>query len=99
MPDIKELFKHFVFGYIADGHTQTIEAEAELKRLIAEWVDSLNPKDCFTFFAMYDVLDYVEHNITDKNKGFYGYELNDYRYACQLEKCIRYIIKSFNKNA
>ena len=40
--DIKELFKQFAFAYISSGHTQTEESEEELKRLIAEYINSID---------------------------------------------------------
>jgi len=42
MPSIKELFKFFVFGYIAAGHTQTEESEAELKQWIVSIITLCN---------------------------------------------------------
>ena len=98
MPSIKDLFKQFAFGYIAAGHTQTDESEAELKRLIAEWCDDLNEEDCFDRNAMFDILDYVEDHMTDDNKFFYRYNLNDFTYTCHLEKFIKYAINICNKN-
>ena len=39
-----------------------------------------------------DIIAYVEHNISDENKGFYHYWANKHSYRNQLEKFIRYII-------
>ena len=90
--DIKELFKQFVFGYIASGHTQTEESEQELKRLIAEYVEDMSDYYCFSKNTLLDILDYVEHNISDDNKDFYNYYLTDNRYTNQLEIFLKYII-------
>ena len=90
--DIKELFKQFVFGYIASGHTQTDSSEQELKRLIAEYVDDMSDYYCFSKNTLLDILDYVEHNISDDNKDFYNYYLTDNRYTNQLEIFLKYII-------
>ena len=97
MPSIKDLFKQFVLGYIAAGHTQTDESESELKRLIAEWCDGLHDENCFDRCSMYDILDYVEHNISDDNKFLYSYNFHEYKYTSLLEKYIKYAIKLFNK--
>ena len=98
MPSIKELFKFFVFGYIAAGNTQTEESEAELKQWIDKFVDTCNDEDCFDRNAMIDILDYVEDHMTDDNKFFYRYNLNDFTYTCHLEKFIKYAINICNKN-
>ena len=98
MPSIKELFKFFVFGYIAAGHTQTEESEAELKRLIDEWCDDLHDEDCFDRNAMIDIIEYVEHKISDENKSLYRFHLIDFNYICHLEKFIKYVINICNKN-
>ena len=98
MPDIKELFKQFAFAYIAASHTQTDESEAELKRLIAEWCDGLNDEECFNRYTMWGILEYVEHNISDENKGLYHYFLSDSNYSNLLEKYIKYIVNLYNKN-
>ena len=90
--DVKELFKRFVFGYISSGHTQTEESEEELKRLIVEFINTIDDEDCFTYPALCDIIAYVEHNISDENKGFYHYWANKHSYRDQLEKFIRYII-------
>ena len=93
---IKKIFKQFVLGYISAGHTATVEAEKELKRLIDECVDSIyniNNDNCFTFHAMYDVLDYVKHNLSDENEGFYisSCEMNNYKYNRLLENWIKHL--------
>ena len=98
MPSIKELFKKFVFGYIAAGHTQTDESEAELKQWIDKFVDTCNEEDCFDRNTMFDILDYVEEHMTDDNKSFYRYNLNDFTYTCHLEHYIKYAIKVCNNN-
>ena len=98
MPDIKELFKQFVFGYIAAGHTQTDESEAELKKWIATFIDTLDDNDCFDRCTMLDILDYVEDHMSDDNKQFYRYYLQDFTYNTQLENYIKYIVKLFNKD-
>ena len=99
MPDIKELFKKFVFAYIAAGHTQTDESEAELKQLIDGFVDTIHDdEDCFNSITLTDIIYYVEDHITDENKGFYRFYLNNNRYMDTLEKFIKHIIKLFNKN-
>ena len=98
MNTTKELFKKFVFGYISAGHTQTDESIKELKQLIAKFVDTCDDEDCFDRNTMIDILNYVKKHISDENKGFYHYCLNDYHYYFQLEDYIKYIIKVFNKN-
>ena len=80
----KDLFKKFVFGFIAAGHTQTEESEAELKQWINKFVDTLNEEDCFDRNTMFDILVYVENHMTDDNKSFYHYNLNDFTYTCDL---------------
>ena len=94
MPDIKELFKHFVFEYISAGHTQTDESEQELKQLISESVDTINDEDCFTEATLSYIIYYVEHHITDENKGFYHYDFSHFCYMLQLEQYIKHIISS-----
>jgi len=98
MPSIKDIFKKFVFGFISAGHTQTEESRTELKRLIDEWCNDLQDEDCFERKTMFDILDYVEHNISDENKSLYHYNLNDFTYTCDLEKYIKYAINICNKN-
>ena len=98
MTSIKELFKKFVFGYIAVGHTQTEESEAELRQWIDKFVDELNEEWCFNNYTMCSVLCYVEINMSDENKSLYHYNLNDFTYTCDLEKYIKYAINICNKN-
>ena len=93
--DKKELFNRFVFGYIAASHTQTDESEQELKQLIAEFINEINDEDCFTYYALRDIIEYVKHNISDENKGFYHYWINRLIYRRQLEDYIKYIIDHF----
>ena len=90
--DIKELFKQFAFAYISSGHTQTEESEEELKRLIAEYVDDMSDYYCFSKNTLLEILDYVEHNISDENKGFYQYLANESRYTTLLEDYLKHII-------
>lgn len=97
MNTTKELFKKFAFGYIAAGHTQTDESEEELKQLIAEFVENIIERDCFDRNTMLDLLYYVEEHITDENKGFYTYYMNDFRYTCHLEDYIKHVIQLFKE--
>ena len=67
MPSIKDIFKKFVFSYIAAGHTQTDESEAELKRLIDEWSQ------------YYNIMQFLYNNCSNKSldvqPGWWGWAL------------------------
>ena len=89
---VKELFKKFVFGYIAASHTQTEESEAELEQWIDKFVDTLNEEACFNNYTMCGVLCYVESNMSDENKSFYTYNYKDSKYIQYMEKFIKFHI-------
>lgn len=89
---LKDYYSDFIYHYIADGHTQTDESEAELKKLINEYV--CVQKEYFIYEDTVRAITYVYKNISETNKGFYDYKIWRSDYMRKIESYIKYVIKS-----
>ena len=90
---VKEVFKQFLIGYVAAGHTATSEALEELDKLTKNFVNSI-PEDYY-FKCDYVKL-YCEHMLevmSDENKGFFHFYLDKARYNRML---IDYLVDSIH---
>jgi len=91
---MEETFKCFLIGYVSAGHTVDREAIDELANLTDEFINWLDPHYCFTENATSTYLEFLDENMSDTNKHFFGNMLFDKcRYVDNLEKWIKHLIK------
>ena len=77
-------FRQFLIGYIAAGHTTTIEALEELGNLTDDFLKNLDKKYYYDEITLYDYFDYLKEHMSNKNIGFFHLYFNEDRYKNML---------------
>lgn len=86
-------FRQFLIGYVAAGHTTTIEALEELGNHTDDFLKNLDKKYYYDEITLYNYFDYLKEHMSNDSIGFFHLVYNEERYKDFMASYLRKYLK------
>ena len=83
------VFRCFLFCYVAAGHTVDKSASNELMDLASQYVKFIHPSYYFTSYAVEEFIAYLQKHMSQTNRHFFVLDYDDVRYIGHLEDLLK----------
>ena len=87
--EMDNVFRCFLFGYVAAGHTVDASASNDLMDLASQYVKDLHPSYYFSAYAVEEFIAYLQYHMSQSIRHFFVLAYDDVRYIEHLEELIK----------